>query len=646
MSNYVGKTLSAQGSLEISKELGKGGEGSVYEVASHSIPGLPEASEMVAKIYHNPEEGGRAPKVVAMLRMPPESDSVAWPLAVIAENGKFVGYLMKKLDSKNYRSWAELSNTKDRRGTSSSFDVQYAISASRNLAVAIHSIHEAGHKVGDVNESNIFIGTDSGVFIVDTDSAQIEGMNGKIHKCLVGKPEYTAAEITNASFKDVIRTEETDIFAYGVSIFQMLTGGAHPTDGVFLSEDEDPPSTVEKIRAGVLPGLDPQNSPGYKPVKRIPTQAIPQRIQQLLIKILQPNPNDRPSLTTIIKVLDDVLNNLEQCSRIDTHWYDSRDGKCYWCEHLDRGNLDPWSLNKPKPSSSGISQTKLPSVTFNDGSQAPTKAKRAAPTVSQNNGQQGASHPQQGNYSQPSGNPYNSQNGAYGTPPNFNSGGGQQQYPPQGYPQGFGQQYPPYPPQQQNAPEPDLPKFHKGKMILDYADGSRRVRPPLSQLVKQGNTKVAIRCLKEETPEILQAWWNPSRKVAMLWGLVVGFVLTLLISTSWFYLLPKLSESYFPISNPYIPDAVQTAIINYFSLGASITAVVACLCLMFSGMVDMLHTKKQYGSLENLKREKMWVTILRFIPISIFYGPFFLLILIGVIIMALISFIMAVIRTR
>lgn len=646
MSEYIGKTLSASGSLEISSELGKGGEGFVYAVASHSVDGLPPASELVAKIYHDPTEANRAAKVVAMLKMPPESTSVAWPQAVIAKDGAFVGYLMQKLDSKNYRSWAELSNTKDRRGTSSDFDVQYALAASRNLAVAIHLIHEAGHRVGDVNESNIFIGTDSGVFIVDTDSAQIKNSNGKIFRCEVGKPEYTSAEISRGKLRDHERTVETDTFAYAVAIFQMLTGGSHPTDGVFTNKNDDPPSITEKIREGILPGLDPKNAPGYKPAARIPTNAIPSHVREIMVKSLQPDPNHRATLEDFISTLDDVLTNLVQCSQIKAHWYDLRDGACGWCEHASKGNLDPWSPHSPKPKSAGIPQTKLPSVAFNDGSQAPVKAKRAAPNVSNNGNNPSGQGGMPQNYPQGSPQSPNSQ----GYPQAGGNQGAQQQQgfgnqgynPNDPYNQNF-QQFPNnYPNQPQQQPEPKIKKSRRGKILLDYADGTRRERPALSRLVAQGDMRTAIYCLKEETPKILQAWWSPSRKVAIIWGLIIGFIASLAISTSWFYTIPTLADKFININISFISEELLNTIIYYFAMVSSATAILGCLYLMFSGMYDMFTAKRQYGSLKNLKREKAWVTALRFIPISIFYGPFFLVMLIIVSIMGLISFIIYV----
>lgn len=316
-----------------SNPIGKGGEGSVYRVKNTSISGM---GEMVAKIYHNPNEGEREQKVTAMVKNPPEDPAVAFPMGVLRNNGKFVGYVMKKLDSKTYRIWYELAHRGSRLNTTDNFTVRYAINGSYNLANAIRSVHRAGHCLGDINESNIFIGTDTSVFIVDTDSAQISA-NGKTFKCLVGKPEYTAPEISHGSFKDNKRTEATDVFAYSVVVYQMLVGGAHPTQGI--PETGETLDVMKKIRRGIYPNL--VKTPGWKPLDRVPTQGIPTKIRKVLLDGLSTNPANRPSMDTIIDVFEDVIDHLVQCKKVSSHWYDSRDKKCLWCKHSTA--VDIWA---------------------------------------------------------------------------------------------------------------------------------------------------------------------------------------------------------------------------------------------------------------------------------------------------------------
>src|SRR5690606_7730111 len=126
---------------------------------------------------------------------------------------------------------------------------RYAYAAVRNLAAAVLAVHGTGHRIGDLNESNIFLGADATVLIVDTDSMQIAARNGVTFPCAVGKPEFTAPELTHGSLRDNPRTVETDIFALAVAAYQLLSGGATPHQGSFDPQsDDDPMGQVERIR--------------------------------------------------------------------------------------------------------------------------------------------------------------------------------------------------------------------------------------------------------------------------------------------------------------------------------------------------------------------------------------------------------------
>lgn len=618
MTAYIARTLTAQGRISVSDTpLGRGGEGSVFEILNHDFTGsLPPASQLVAKIYHDPSEGNRGKKIAAMIKSPPATDSVAWPLALLfTENKSFAGYIMVKLASDKFRQWAELSNTKDRRATATSFDVRYALTASRNLATAIDSIHSAGHRVGDVNESNVFVGADATVLIVDADSAQIADPSGQIFPCLVGKPEYTAAELSHGPLKDQQRTVETDVFAYAVATFQMLTGGSHPTDGIYTGDD-DPPSTIDKIRAGILPGLDPRNAKGLKSLPRVPVDALPETLRTILKNALSPNAQLRPSLVSIVSVLDEIVANLQQCQKVEQHWFDQREGFCAWCAHANSGRPDPWSphstVGLPK-GPVGLQQTSLPAVSF--GSAAVAAPVRRAPRAVA--GQQAAAaHSAAGGVQNSPQSSHQSSLNQNFQQPSSSYSQGQSSAVSQPQSQGYGQ---PTAPQQ--STEPKHPRKYKGKTILDYADGTWDVRPPLGVLMKN-NPKTAIRCIKEETPVFAKAWWETSRPVAIVWALIVGLVIAVGISAAWIWAVPMLSI--------WLPETSwMPTVLEYFSYASVATAVVAAFSLFFSALIDMLKTKKRYNGLENIKREAGWKTILRFVPIPLVYGPILLLILLG-----------------
>lgn len=629
MTKLFARNLQGQGIVEIPEsKLSSGGEGSVHLVNSHDVSSLPQASELVAKIYFKPDEGQRDKKVAAMIVNPPHNDSLAWPLAILFnQNKKFVGFLMRKLESSNYRQWLELTNIKDRRNVSSDFDVRYALNSCKNLAVAIQSVHNEGNYLGDINESNIFVKDDSTVFIIDTDSAQIRG-KGEIFPCEVGKPEYLAPELSNGGkLREKERTAASDTYAFGVAAFQMITGGSHPTDGIFVSDD-DPPNVTEKIRQGILPGLDPSSAPQYKAVKRIPVDAIPSALRSIFIQTFSVSPEHRASLPQFIHTLDDVLNNLVQCSAVKQHWYDKRDGGCGWCAHVKNGQFDIWSPQKPVASVPNVSQSSLPSLSFQEASKKPLKAKRAAPVLpTQVQSAQSQSYQNSSQNPGPAATAYqNMMNNA---------------------PQQVSQ-----PPQSQNvpsqnsnaAPQQKLPTKYKGKTILTYADGRREVRPALGVLF-QNNPRIAIHCIKEETPSFAKAWWDNSRKLANPIGAHIGVLLAILISLSWLLVVPHAHNISY-IAN--IPDSVyKDMTIFVLSILSTIIACIASLSLYFSALNDRRRTKKKFGSLDGFDKENAFITLLRFVPISIFYGPILVFcVIIGIILTILNNMFNAVMRSQ
>lgn len=628
MAKLIGRTMTEMGEVVIDDAvLAKGGEGKVHNLVSHNLSDLPKAEELVAKIYFEPGEANRGPKVVAMLNnAPDDQSSIAWvKAALFNENKKFVGYLMRKLDTKSFRPWSELSNTKDRQQTAPQFDVKYALNASRNFLVAIHFIHEAGHKVGDINESNLFVNTNSTVMLVDMDSAQIAN-GGKIYPCEVAKPEYTAAEISHGKIRDNPRTAETDIFAFSVMMFQMLTGGAHPMDGIYVP-DEDPPSVIEKIRLGALPTLQPGFNKKFKPTPRIPAQAIPQSLRQILIESLSNNPAARPNSTVYLQVLDDVISNIIQCTVEDKHWFDSRDGACGWCAHKKSGNFDPWGNNDDlkKKNASRVSQSSLPDVSFNEQAK-PSAARRAAPRVSPSGIPQRPQNAPRTNAAQNQSNPSSN---ASRQPANA-TGNTAQNNP------AYTQQAPsnlPYEPPYR----PEKPQMHKGKLVLEYADGSMRQRPPMGDLIKH-NPKIARYAFVEEFPSTIKVWWDRYRYTAKIPALIIGLVLALIIAVGWIPIVDQLNN----VSQiPYTEYNAQIIkIIGYVSAS---TAAIGSIILFLSAIFARRKDTKIFGK-DMLQEESLFKTILRFLAVGFYYGPLFLITLLVFVIFGIFSFVSAAVK--
>lgn len=592
----------AEGAVDVSESpLGRGGEGSVFAVSSIQLSGF-DAGDLVAKIYHEPTTENREAKIAAMLESPPKSDSVAWPLASLYKGGGFAGYIMKKLPSETYRSWADLSNAKSRRKVAPKFDVRYAIVASENLGIAIKSIHDAGHCVGDVNESNILVSADSRIMIVDTDSAQITTSDGTVFPCTVGKQEYTSPELTHGSFRDTVRTSQSDVFAYGVAAFQMLTGGAHPTDTRFSGND-DPPSTVNKIRQGVYPGLV-DTPKEFQTVPRVPVSAIPVVYKNVIRKSLSVDPADRPDLDVILKAEAGCRGHLVQCSNVPAHWYDSREKTCPWCANAERPNaVDPWGDGTPKRA-----QSALPALSFNDDDDAPVI--RRAPVSTARNRQP---NPTAGML-----------NPGVQTPPQV--AGPAASGSSSGFPPGFGtsqnsanhQPQQPNPGQQQTAPpnQPPLKNKVRGKTVLSYADGSRMVRPPLSVLFRS-NPKLAISCFFDELPGFSKFWWPKSKPVAPWWASTIGVLLGFALAFGWLLILPA-AQGVVP---SWEGNETARALLAGAAIIAAVTASMGVLFLFASAMFDLLKSKKTLQPGYKLKYHNPALVILQFLTVAIATGP-------------------------
>lgn len=577
------------GELTIGEELGKGGEGSVYSLSTAT--GI-DPSTRVAKIYH--DSTGRLEKLVEMLKNPVNNQHIAWPEALVLEDGEFKGYIMTKLDYDSYRPWSEVAHSSTRRANASSFDYQYALYSALNLSYLLDSVHQVGHKIGDLNESNVLVGVDSTVSLVDTDSAQVGD-----HLCLVGKPEYTAPEIVG-NFADNPRTIETDLYAYGVLVWQILTGGTHPTDGEWVDIGE-PPTVTERIRRGDYPALGGNES--YRSLPRVPTEAVSVNIRQGIWKLLSLNPNHRGSAEDFRKVIEAEISLLQQCNKVSSHWYSGE--SCSWCERVSLGLNDPWGDSNAET----VSQKSLPSIDFNsleDFSPAPRialKTESSAPSLP----------PIQSTY------PSNSAQG-YSQSPHYTQG--------HSYPSS-----PSVPPSviyvADPPPEPEeIPDKINGKCVLTYADGSWDVRPPLS-VVARSNFKLAVSCFFSEIPKPLKFWWAKNSKPSPLWSLIVGGVLGLLISVSWKF-ISVIDDSFFPefiyLLNPF----------KWLALSSVVTSTVFVTSLLITGL---LYSFRNRG----LVKDSWYKVLGRFLVISLFYGPLFVVITVITLIYLLVLLIVSIV---
>lgn len=334
--------LKGKGGIQYNVEatpFAQGGEGQIFNISGHP--------DKVAKLY---KAGKITPdherKLLKMIITPPEQDvldQIAWPLDVLYDNNKFVGFIMRKFKLN------EDLNVIYEYGSSAKYPEMpwgNKIRIAKNLCVVLNAVHEAGHVCGDFNPKNISVDPNTGhITFVDTDSYHItDGSN--TYRCNVGMPEYLPVEIqkkmhnglSNAALPTF--SQATDNFALAVHIFQLLMNGVHPfACAVIPSQDSVPiPDTSDSILKGECPFF--KDVPGKQiPKFAPPADILPQEIKKLFLLAFvegHASPAARPSAETWYYALERLEKSLKKCKDVGHHEYHNSQSTCPWCAADER----------------------------------------------------------------------------------------------------------------------------------------------------------------------------------------------------------------------------------------------------------------------------------------------------------------------
>jgi hypothetical protein len=310
---------------------------------------LPERPGLVAKVYHQPTPE-HADKLAAMLGTPPADPmadsghaSIAWPVdrLLAADDGVFVGYAMPRVELA--RPVFEVYNPRCRLQACPGFHYGYLLRTARNLAAAARAVHERDYVIGDLNETNTLVSSQALVTLVDTDSFQVPAP-GRVHRCPVGKPEYTPPELQQVRFADFDRGPEHDAFALAVLIFQLLQQGVHPYAGRLTGAGE-PAELAGRIAAGQWPYARSRRVPYEPPPHAPPFATLPPAVQDMMRRCFEGG-HARSVLRPTAKQWQDALQEAEQelvaCAGKGHHWHHPRLSECPWCTMAQRLGRDPF----------------------------------------------------------------------------------------------------------------------------------------------------------------------------------------------------------------------------------------------------------------------------------------------------------------
>jgi len=326
----INKTYTGEkNSYTASRELGKGGEGQVYELTNNY--------SQVLKIYNEALSTEKIEKLRTMVAMGNAQtlNYAAWPVDIVRDNGNVVGFVMKKLD--NYMPLHMLFSPMDRKKNFPDKGYNFLVHVARNLATAFYALHSQGLVIGDVNEGNILVNNQGMVAFIDCDSFQIKNSSNYFF-CEVGVPRYTPPELlSKSSFNNVIRSINTDSFSMAVLIFQLLFLGRHPFAGRNISnEDIDEETAIKKyLFAYSVNKTDKKLQP---PNDSFAINNLSQQLVSLFHSSFE-NEIARPEPEQWMKALDEFSKEMTTCEKHKIHVYPSTFVSCPWCDFKDRRNI-------------------------------------------------------------------------------------------------------------------------------------------------------------------------------------------------------------------------------------------------------------------------------------------------------------------
>ena len=324
--------------IELADAGRRGGEGSVHRIRGDAA--------RVAKIYHPGRlSSDLHTKLRVMLEQPPSDArsashhrSIAWVdgLVFADRSGRDLrGFTMPYVDTDEFRQAHVYYDMSDRmRMYGGDFTWRHLLFAAHNLSSAVAAVHAAGHRVGDLRETNLLVAPSALVTLIDCDSFQIRDRRTQaVYPTRVATGDYLPPELQGIDFgtqhPDRLRG---DLFALAVLVFRFLMLGVHPYQARGPGVG-DAPTTEAKIRRGVFAfagrskGAEP---PEYAP----PFSVLPSALQRLFARAFvdgHGDPDARPAAGEWVTALADEGKRLKTCSTNPNHLFAHSSRTCPWC---------------------------------------------------------------------------------------------------------------------------------------------------------------------------------------------------------------------------------------------------------------------------------------------------------------------------
>lgn len=310
--------------ITLGQEIGRGGEGSVYSIKDNN--------SQVAKVYSSSPEQKKIQKLILMAEAADASltQIAAWPLDVLLDQqGNARGFLMPRIDAR--RDIHELYSPKSRAEAFPQIDFRFLVHVGGNIGRVFAVLHAKGYVLGDINHSNLLVGPDGTVRLIDCDSIQVR-YGSYVFTCDVGSPLFTAPELQGSHFRGLERTQNHDRFGLAILLFHLLFMGRHPFAGKYSGPGEMPiERAITQYRFAY--GPDRSRNSMERPPATLPLEYLGPSIAQLFNKAFSrlPPGGNRPEAKSWIDELEKLKGSLRSCPVAEWHHYPNWLSTCPWC---------------------------------------------------------------------------------------------------------------------------------------------------------------------------------------------------------------------------------------------------------------------------------------------------------------------------
>jgi DNA-binding helix-hairpin-helix protein with protein kinase domain len=333
-------------------ELGRGGEGVVYEIEGRS--------DIVGKTYLRPITPLQTAKIEAMVRARNADLEAfaAWPLEPLKEGGVIRGFLMPRIPP-SFKPIHSLYGPASRAAEFPGATWAFLIHVARNLCQVFASLHGLGHVIGDVNHDNIRVNSKGLIRLIDCDSFQIVE-NGQRFRCTVGTSTHTPPELQSRPLNTVDRTPVHDAFGLAVVLFQLLFMGRHPFAGRYRGPGEMPlEQAIAEYRFAYGPAAATRQM--EPPPNTVGLDLVTPTLANMFRRAFEKGPTElRPRPDEWLRAVEELQGGLNQCGHKSTHIYLSTMRRCPWCEIDERAKTNVFPF--PPPVTSEVTSFSIETV--------------------------------------------------------------------------------------------------------------------------------------------------------------------------------------------------------------------------------------------------------------------------------------------